>query len=217
MSDISKRILACMQEQNISYGELAGETQIPKSALQRYATGETEKVPLDRLEKIAEALHVQTAWLLGWEIESPTAPFQPLSKKTIPLGFEAVPETQAVPLVGNIACGEPILAEDNIEMFVDAPKGRGIDFCLTCGGDSMLDLGIREGDLVYIHQQPTVENGDIAAVRIGDEATLKRFYRTGDTVTLVSANAKYEPYVYHGDELNEIHIEGRAVGFCHWF
>ena len=71
--------------------------------------------------------------------------------------------------------------------------------------------------MVFIRQQAKVENGEIAAVRIGEEATLKRFYFTGDSVMLMPANAKYAPLVFHGEEINEIHIEGKAVGFTHWF
>ncbi len=217
MTEISQRILITMQERNISYGDLAAETDIPKSALQRYATGETEKIPLNRLEKIADALHVETAWLLGWDDKPRVASFQSLNRKVIPAGFDPLPETEPVPLVGAIACGIPILAEENVEAYVNVPKGKGIDFCLTCEGDSMEDLGIFDGDVVFIRQQAKVENGEIAAVRIGEEATLKRFYFTGDSVMLMPANAKYAPLVFHGEEINEIHIEGKAVGFTHWF
>lgn len=206
MSDIAGRILEIMQREKISYGELSASTGIPKSALQRYATGETEKIPIDRLEKIAKALHVDSKWLLGWEDD------------VVPFGFEPLPETEKVPLVGSIACGEPITAEENIEDYVDVPKGKNIDFCLTCKGESMIEAGIYDGDIVYIHQQAEVENGEIAAVRIGNEATLKRFYYDGiGKVTLLPANSKYAPLTYSGEEINEIHIEGKAVGFAHWF
>lgn len=207
MNDIAIRILETMQREKISYGELSSSTEIPKSALQRYATGETEKIPIDRLEKIAKALHVDSKWLLGWE-----------DHNTVPFGFEPLPETEGVPLVGSIACGEPITAEENIEGYVEVPRGKNVDFCLTCKGDSMIEAGIYDGDLVYIHQQEEVENGEIAAVRIGNEATLKRFYYDGvGKVTLLPANSKYAPLTYSGEEINEIHIEGKAVGFAHWF
>jgi len=79
-----------------------------------------------------------------------------------------------------------------------------------------VDAGIHDKDVVYIRIQPEVENGEIAAVRIGDEATLKRVYYSGDTLTLMPANAAYAPLVYTGETLNEVKIEGRAVGWTHW-
>lgn len=140
-----------------------------------------------------------------------------LSHDIIPPGFEPLPKTVKKPLVGYIACGEPITAEENIEDYVDVPEGIHCDFCLRCRGDSMIDAHIEEGDVVYIRIQPRVEDGEIAAVRIGDEATLKRVYYDGKSVTLVPANSAYRPKTYSGEDLDNIHIEGKAVGFTHWF
>lgn len=135
---------------------------------------------------------------------------------TIPPGFIPVPEMKKVPLVGRIACGTPILAQENIEDYVDVPKDRHVDFCLTCSGDSMIDAGIDDGDTVYIRKQPDVENGEIAAVRIGDDATLKRVYKFPDRVVLQAENRAYPPMTYVGEEMNQITIEGKAVGWVHW-
>ena len=77
-----------------------------------------------------------------------------------------------------------------------------------------LDYTLSYGDIVCIRKQPEVENGEIAAVRIGEEATLKRFYRQGDTVMLQAENPAFSPLVYTRDQLNEITIEGRVVGIC---
>ena len=121
-----------------------------------------------------------------------------------------------VPLIGSIACGDPITAEQNIEKMVDVPENIRCDFSLTCHGDSMIDAGIHDRDVVYIHIQPEVENGQIAAVRIGEEATLKRVYYSGGTLTLMPANPAYAPMVYTGPQLEEVQIEGRAVGWTHW-
>ena len=118
-----------------------------------------------------------------------------------------------VPLVGTIACGTPILAEQNVEARIGVPAAWRADFALTCKGDSMAPRYL-DGDIVCIRCQPQVENGQIAAVLIGEEATLKRFYQNGDTVTLQAENPVYSPLVYRGEELNEIRIEGKVVGFC---
>ena len=145
---------------------------------------------------------------MGWE-EQPEP-----KKPTIPPGFEPMPKMKKIPLIGSIACGEPITAEQNIEKMVDVPENIRCDFSLTCHGDSMAPT-ICDGDIVCIRCQPEVEQGEIAAVRIGEEATLKHFHRQGDTVMLLADNAAVcPPMVYTGPQLNEIRIEGRAVGFC---
>ena len=131
----------------------------------------------------------------------------------IPPGFQPMPEMSAVPLVGRIACGTPILAEQNIEARIGVPALWRADFALTCHGNSMAAM-IQDGDIVCIRKQPEVENGEIAAVRIGEEATLKRFYRQGDTVMLQAENPAFSPLGYTRDQLNEITIEGRVVGIC---
>ena len=131
----------------------------------------------------------------------------------IPPGFQPMPEMSAVPLVGSIACGTPILAEQNIEARIGVPALWQADFALTCHGNSMAAM-IQDGDIVCIRKQPEVGNGGIAAVRIGEEATLKRFYRQGDTVMLQAENPAFSPLVYTRDQLNEITIEGRVVGIC---
>lgn len=118
-----------------------------------------------------------------------------------------------VPLVGTIACGTPILAEQNVEARIGVPAAWRADFALTCKGDSMAPRYL-DGDIVCIRCQPQVENGQIAAVLIGEEATLKRFYQNGGTVTLQAENPAYSPLVYRDEELNEIRIEGKVVGFC---
>ena len=119
-----------------------------------------------------------------------------------------------IPLIGSIACGEPITAEQNIERYIGVPAAWRADFALTCHGDSMSPT-ICDGDIVCIRRQPEVEQGEIAAVRIGEEATLKHFHRQGETVMLLADNAAVcPPMIFAGPQLEEIQIEGRAVGFC---
>lgn len=131
-------------------------------------------------------------------------------KNIIPL-----PETKKLPLLGAIACGEPILAEENIENYVDVDKDVEAEFALRCKGDSMIDARINSGDIVYIHQQPDVENGEIAAVLIGNEATLKRVYKYPEKqmIVLKPANPNYEDLIYIGEEAQNVRIMGKAVAF----
>ena len=183
-----------------------------KSSISKIENGKAD-IPQSKIAAFADALETTTAYLMGWE-EQPTP--KPTSPAPIPPGFEPMPKMKKIPLIGSIACGDPITAEQNIEKMVDVPENIRCDFSLTCHGDSMVDAGIHDKDVVYIRIQPEVENGEIAAVRIRDEATLKRVYYSGDTLTLMPANAAYAPLVYTGETLNEVKIEGRAVGWTHW-
>ena len=202
-------IKARRKEIAMSAERLAEKVGVSPATIYRYEKGDIEKVPVDVIKDIVKALNTTPAYLMGWET-SPAAP-------TIPAGFEPRPKTVKRPRVGDIACGEPITAEQNVQEYVDVPEGIVCDFCLRCHGDSMIDAGIRDNDVVYIKTQPQVEDGEIAAVRIGDEATLKRVYYDGSTITLVPANSAYRPKSYSGPELDDIQIEGKATGYTHWF
>ena len=204
-----QRMKARRKELGLSAEMVAEKLDISPATVYRYEKGDIDKIPGDILQPLASILHTTPAYLMGWE-EAPAA------GPAIPSGFIPVPEMEKVPLVGAIACGQPILAEENVEEMVDAPAGRGVDFCLICKGDSMIDAGIHDGDIVYIRQQPDVENGEIAAVRIGSEATLKRVYKSAAGVMLAPANAAYTPQMYGPDTLDDIQIEGKAVGWTHW-
>nr|DAM46224.1 MAG TPA: Repressor protein CI [Caudoviricetes sp.] len=124
-----------------------------------------------------------------------------------------MPQMKKVPLLGTIACGEPIMADENIECYVSVPDHIHADFCLRCQGDSMINARIFDGDIVYIHKQPIVENGEIAAVLIEDEATLKRVYIYPDKIILQPENPLYAPKVYVQEEMNDIEILGKAIYF----
>lgn len=127
--------------------------------------------------------------------------------------IEPIPDMAKVPIIGQIACGEPLLAEENIETFVNMPKDVKGTFALRCKGNSMINARIFDGDIVFIRQQPDVENGEIAAVLIGDEATLKRVYKYENRIELRPENPTYPIQNYEGENLNNIRILGKAVGF----
>lgn len=213
MATLYDRIKSRRIELGLTVEELAHKMGYKdKSSISKIENGKAD-IPQSKIAAFADALETTTAYLMGWE-ERP-GPSQPTQKATIPPGFIPMPKMVKVPLVGSIACGTPILAEQNIEKIVDVPENIRCDFSLTCHGDSMEGAGIHDRDVVYIRIQPEVENGEIAAVRIGEEATLKHFHRQGDTVMLLADNAAVcPPMVYTGPQLNEIRIEGRAVGFC---
>lgn len=174
--------------------------QLRKNDISQYVSGKVAP-RRDKLSVLAEALGVSEVWLMGYGTEYESFGVMPL------------PRTELVPLVGTIACGAPILAEENVEEMIACPEGIHADFCLRCKGDSMRDARILDGDIVYIKQQCEVENGQIAAVLIDDEATLKRVYVTAESIVLQAANEAYAPMVYSGNEMENVRILGKAVAF----
>lgn len=207
VTTFSQRLRKALDERQITQSELAKKSEISKSSISRYLKGDWE-AKSGAVYALAKALRVSEAWLMGYDV-----PMENASPAPIPAGFEPLPEMTTIPLVGAIACGTPITAEQNIETRVGIPSAWRADFALTCHGDSMSPK-IQDGDIVCIRQQKEVENGEIAAVRIGDEATLKRFYRQGNTVLLQAENPAYPPLVYSQHQLDDMAIEGKAVGFC---
>lgn len=202
------------KEIGFSAEKVAERLGVSPATIYRYEKGDIEKVPVDSLAELAKILQTTPAYLMGWEEQPAPAPAK---KSTIPPGFIPMPKMKKVPLIGAIACGEPITAIQNREGEIDAPEDMRCDFALRCKGDSMIGAGIYDGDAVYINVQPEVENGEIAAVRIGEEATLKRVYLHADYIELRPENPAYESIIRRRDEMNDVHIEGKAVGYTHWF
>lgn len=132
----------------------------------------------------------------------------------LPRGLSKV-ETKKYPMLGNIACGEPTLANEEMGLYVEAGTDIKADFCLRAKGDSMIGARIHDGDIVFIRQQEMVDDGEIAAVLIDDEATLKRVYydRDAGTLSLFAENPLYKAMHFSGDTLNQIKIIGKAVAF----
>jgi repressor LexA len=129
------------------------------------------------------------------------------------MGMEEMPGTYKIPILGAIACGAPILAQEHIDGYTGVPDFIHADFALVCKGESMMGARIYDGDLVYIRQQDTVENGEIAAVLIDGEATLKRVRFGPESISLMPENPMYKPLILWGEEMNRIRILGKAVAF----
>lgn len=196
---ITDKLLSLMKEKNYSYADLEKLTSYSRSTLQRYFTGNTEKIPLDLIEEIAPIFGVTAAYLAGWEDDLPSYPgIMPVEKKRFPF-------------LGEIACGEPIYADEEHNVYLESDSSIKADFCLRCKGDSMTGDNINDGDVVFIRKQDIVNNGDIACVIIDDEATLKHIYLSDNTVSLVSSNLSYPPIVYKEDDCKTIKILGKAV------
>lgn len=209
MPKFSERLRQLRTERGISQQTLANSLgDISKSSINMYERGEREP-GLEMLEAIADFFNVDMDFLLGKSnIQNKARAVVFSTDNIIPM-----PEMRRIPLIGCIACGAPILAEEHIEDYIDIPKHIHADFALTCKGDSMINARIFDGDIVYIRKQDTVENGEIAAVLIEDEATLKRVRLFDDHISLDPENPQYRPIVYWGDEMNSVRILGKAVAF----
>lgn len=179
-----------------------------KNDLSQYVNGKVKPGQF-KITILAKALNVNEAWLMGYDV-----PMSGSSNDSVDVNnIIPLPKTKMVPLVGTIACGTPILAEENIEDMVPMPEHIHADLALRCKGDSMINARILDNDIVYIRKQEAVENGEIAAVIIDNEATLKRFYRYGNTVILRAENPNYKEFEYSNEQINNIRILGKAVYF----
>lgn len=203
MSEIYDRIKQRRLELGLTVEELAQRMGYKdKSSISKIENGKAD-IPQSKVVAFARALNTTTAFLIGVD-----APVPGSCSPALP-GID----TDSVPRVGRVACGDPILVEQNIEDYDSVPSSWRATFTLICVGDSMAPR-ILDGDLVAIRQQKEVENGEIAAVRIGDEATLKRVYVHDDYIELRPENPAYPSIIRRREEMNDVSIEGRAVGFC---
>ena len=168
------------------------------------STGKPVTPTLPQLKKLADGMGMTLTELFEKADDMPV---------DLPANVLPLHQMRKVPLIGTIACGAPTLADEHIEDYVDIPAHIHADFALTCKGDSMINARIFDGDIVYIRSQDTVENGEIAAVLIDNEATLKRVKLYDDHITLEPENPMYKPLSYWGEEMNEVRILGKAVAF----
>lgn len=204
---IAENIKRIRLEHGLSQSELGKIAGVSDKAVSTWELG--LKTPrMGAVEKMANYFGITKSAIVD------DAPMTSLQKPVVPPGFMPMPEMVQVPLIGSIACGTPITAEQNIKSYVGVPAAWRADFALECHGDSMAPT-ICDGDVVCIRSQPEVEQGQIAAVRIGEEATLKHCYYQNGVVQLIADNPSVcPPVVYTGSDLDEIEVEGLAVGFC---
>ena len=200
------RLKSLREEKGLNMKELSKLLDIPYTTYVGYEKEQREPGS-DVLIKIADFYNTTIDYILGAS-----------DIKTLPSYFDIdniipIPSIKKVPLLGTIACGEPILANENIEMYIKVDESIPADFALKCKGDSMINARIFDGDIVYIRQQPDVEDGEIAAVLIGDEATLKKVHKYPNKIVLSACNPMYDDYVYANEQLDEIRILGKAVAF----
>lgn len=203
---MARNILKYMAINEKSRSDICNDLHIKYTTLTDWIKGRTYP-RIDKIELLANYFHVSKADLVE-DSSSQTASIpqfsniRPLSKSSLPV-------------LGSVACGEPIFMDEHLEFYVDAVESIHADFILIAKGDSMIGARIHDGDLVFIRQQPEVENGEIAAVAIKDEATLKRVYRYANNSLLVlrAENPAFGDMEFSGEELEDVRILGKAVAF----
>lgn len=217
----SYRLKQIMSERNLKQVDIlnmakpfceAYGVKLNKNDLSQYVSGKVEPGQ-HKLFILGLALNVNEAWLMGFDVLPDKSQIEEYNNLSEIKNIEPIPTMVKVPLLGTVACGEPILAEENIEDYINMPENTKGTFALRCKGDSMINARIFDGDIVYIREQPDVENGEIAAVLIENEATLKRVYKNENSVELRPENPMYKPIVFYNEEINKIKILGKAVGF----
>ncbi len=196
-------------ELNLTLEEVAKAVGVAKSTVKKWESGQIASMRQSKIEALAKILQVSPIFLI-FEDDKTSKPIPFGTVKNIsPIA------TQRVPMLGNVACGKPIFTNEDRESYVQAGTDIKADFCLTAHGDSMINARINNGDLIFCRAQNMVENGEIGVVIIGDEATLKRvyYYPQSKKLVLQAENPKYEPLVYLNEELDDIHIIGKAIAF----
>ncbi len=208
--EIKDKIKNRRLELGLTLEEVGLAVGVAKSTVKKWESGQIASMRQSKITALAKVLKVDPTYLL-FNYENAE-----ISKGDIFKLDNVFPvSTQKIPFLGSVACGEPIYAEEDKESYIQLGTNVNADFCLKAKGDSMIGARIHDGDLVFVRKQEMVDNGEVAVVLIGDEATLKRlfYYPESQKLVLQAENPKYAPFVYVGEELNQIRILGKAVAF----
>lgn len=191
--DFAKRLKELRASRGLTQDDLARELNLVKSSISMYENGK-RKPSFEVLEAIADYFNVNMDTLYS------SAPV-------------FVPSLKRVPMLGYAAAGQPLENLDGQDTFyVETDSRYAVDFCITVRGDSMINAGINDGDIVFVKAQPEVPNGKIACVEIDNEKVcIKRFYKTDTGVMLVSENPKYAPLQFSESNCSDFKILGLAV------
>lgn len=205
---IGDRINKKRLEKGMTLEELGRKAGVSKVTIHKYESKVITNIPSDRIEAMAKALEVSPAYLMGWN----DSPSEDIDISKIP-GVIMPVKLKRIPILGSIACGEPLFAEQNYEGYFMLDENlAGADFCLRAKGDSMIEANIFERDLVFFKKTNDVENGTIAAVLIDDEATLKRISKSDNMLILQPCNRIYSPIIIKPEDNKRVLILGEMVG-----
>lgn len=211
--NVGEKIRQLRKQKGLTQEQLGDLIGVKKSAIAKYENNRVENLKRATISKLAKALDVSPAEFV-MDTSTPTI--------SLDIGINAISwnnispiTTQKIPVLGEIRCGEPTFAQEERLLYVMVGAEVKADFALICRGDSMIDARINDGDIVFIRKQDIVNNGEIAAVIIDDEATLKRFYyyRDKNLIILKPANSAYEDIILTGEQLDHVRVLGKAVAF----
>lgn len=199
-----RNLIEALNRKQMTQSELARRSGITQSSISDYINGKYEPKQ-DKVDRIAAALNISPSFLVG-----KTGDESPLDYNR----YGILPVTKReIPVLGNVHCGTPTYAEQEYLAAVDSEISA--DFALIAVGDSMINAGIDDGDLVFVRRQSTVDNGQIAVVLINDEAAIKRVQNSGDVLILNPANPRYETLTFQAKDGKDIKILGKVVAFTH--
>lgn len=207
---VGERIRQAREKTGMSQVDFADKINVSKQTLYKYENNLITNIPSDKVEAAAKIAHISPAYLMGWDDGQ--------DPQTLPGITNIYPiELKKFPMLGDISCGKPKYANEDRESYVMAGTNIDADFCLRASGDSMIGARIMDGDIVFIRKQDIVDNGEIAAVIVNNEneATLKRIYYYQEKALLIlkAENPKYEDLIFTKEELNNVHILGKAIAF----
>ena len=207
--EMGKKIHELRMQKGMTLEELGNIVGVGKSTVRKWENGIIANMKRDKILKVSVALGVSPAYLMGWQ--------ESTDEEIISLNNVHPIELKRFPILGEIACGVPKYTNEDRESYVMAGTKINADFCLRASGDSMVGARIFDGDIVFIRKQDMVENGEIAAVVVNNdsEATLKRLYYYPDKGLLIlkPENPAYEDLIFSGNELNQVHVLGKAMAF----
>ena len=211
MPNFGEKLKQLRSYKGLTQDDLANIVKSSKQVISRYEKG-YRSPDISIAKNWADALNIPVRYLVDDSLDLISFLQNPQISKNNLIPLEKI---KKIPVLGKIACGTPILAEQNIDGYILLPIGISADYALNCDGDSMVDAGIYDGDVVFIKEQPMVENGEIAAILIDGETTLKKVYKDKDKLSLIPANSKYAPLTFVKNEINMVSILGKATAYLH--
>lgn len=191
------------EELGLTLLDIAKKVGVSEGTVSRWESGNISNMRRNNIAALSRALQISPSVIMEWE-ENKITDILPNARKITHKRF---------PILGNVACGEPIYANEEHDAFIDANEDVDADFCLTATGDSMIGARIFDGDILFVKKQEMVNDGEIAVVIIEDEATVKRVYydRDNNVLTLVPENPTHKIMRFSGEKLNQINIIGKVI------